>query len=93
MARTGPEAVASAHEHPPDVVLLDVGLPGMSGYDVARVLRSSFPGRFPILGLTGYSHPQDLIQAESAGFDQYLVKPIDLDLLRQYLGLDEPSRD
>ena len=85
-AFTGPDAVAAAAEFLPEVVLLDIGLPGMDGFEVARRLRAmpALAHAF-IVAMTGYGSDEDRAQAQAAGFDQYLVKPADLDLLREWL--------
>lgn len=68
----------------PDVVLLDIGLPGMSGYEVARRIRLSGPAML-LIAVTGYGQEEDRRLAAAAGFDHHLVKPIDLALLSQIL--------
>ena len=85
-AFTGPEAVAAAAEFLPEVVLLDIGLPGMDGFEVARRLRAmpALADTF-LVALTGYGSDEDRSRAREAGFDEYLVKPVDLDLLREWL--------
>jgi PAS domain S-box-containing protein len=86
IAFSGPAAVAAAAEFVPDVVLLDLGLPGMDGFEVARRLRAmpALAGAF-IVAISGYGRPDDLARARAAGFDEHLVKPADLDLLREWL--------
>jgi signal transduction histidine kinase len=70
----------------PDVVLLDIGLPEMDGYTVARRLRAMAPDENPtIVALTGYGQPADRDRAASAGFDEFLVKPVEPRLLNQLL--------
>jgi PAS domain S-box-containing protein len=77
-AYTGPIALEVALAHLPDVVLLDIGLPGLNGYEVARRLR-----QYPqlqgvrLVAMTGYGQESDLRLAEEAGFDRHLVKPVD----------------
>jgi CheY-like chemotaxis protein len=85
-AFTGPDAVALALEFSPEVVLLDIGLPGMDGFGVARALRGipELSDAF-IVAMTGYGSDVDRARAEEAGFDEYLVKPVDLDVLRTWL--------
>jgi len=81
----------------PDVVLLDIGLPGMTGYELARQF-SSHPvaSRAKLIALTGYGQPGDTEQAKAAGFAGYLVKPVDVDQLRErieaILAADAPRR-
>ncbi len=85
-ASNGPDAVAAAGEFLPEVVLLDIGLPGMDGYEVARRLREmpSLAGVF-LVAMTGYANPEDRLAAKEAGFDEHLAKPVDLDILREWL--------
>lgn len=73
---------------PPDVVLLDIGLPDIDGYEVARRLRSVLapPRRTRLVALTGYGQPADRRRAEEAGFDDHFVKPVDPDKLRAVLA-------
>ena len=74
----GVSAVATAIEFHPDVVLLDIGLPGMSGYEVARQLRASEQRRSMLLiALTGYGQDADRQRTREAGFDHHLVKPLE----------------
>jgi len=85
-AFTGPDAVAAAAEFAPEVVLLDLGLPGMDGFEVARRLRAmpALAGAF-LVAMSGYGSDEDRAEAREAGFDDYLIKPLDLDLLRELL--------
>jgi PAS domain S-box-containing protein len=77
--QTALDTAARAH---PDVVLLDIGLPGMTGYEVAQRMRENAAGRkTKIVALTGYGQEQDNEQARAAGFSAYLVKPVDADQL------------
>jgi CheY-like chemotaxis protein len=81
-AYSGPDAVARADQHKPDVVLLDIGMPQMSGYDVVRELRHHSRAPRPrIYALTAYTQVSDRIAAKQAGFDGHLAKPVDLDKL------------
>jgi CheY-like chemotaxis protein len=68
------------------VVLVDIGLPDISGYEVARRLREALGRRVQLVALTGYGQPQDRAQAEQAGFDAHLVKPVDPTRLFEALG-------
>jgi CheY-like chemotaxis protein len=82
----GPEAVALADAEKPDVVLLDIGMPQMSGYDVVRELRHfSRQPRPRIYALTAYTQVSDRIAAKQAGFDGHLAKPVDLEVLLEML--------
>jgi len=85
-AFTGPDAVTAAAEFLPEVVLLDIGLPGMDGYEVARRLRAmpALAGAF-LVAMSGYGSDEDRAKANLAGFDFYMVKPVDLDHLRELL--------
>jgi PAS domain S-box-containing protein len=75
-------ALDAAARAQPDVVLLDIGLPGMTGYEVAQRMRETGSGRHAkIVALTGYGQEQDNEQAKAAGFSAYLVKPVDADQL------------
>jgi CheY-like chemotaxis protein len=81
-AYDGPTAVEFALKHCPDVILLDIGLPGMSGYDVARQLRQESACRDAlIVAITGYGQEEDIRKSKEAGFDHHLVKPIDYQAL------------
>ncbi len=86
MAHDGWSALEAAHRHRPDVVVLDVGLPRMSGYEVARRLRSQpeFDETL-VVALTGYGSDDDRRTALEAGFDEHLVKPPSLAMLRSLL--------
>ena len=76
----GPSALAAALANPPDVMLIDIGLPGMDGYEVARQVRQHEGLRRVILvALTGYGGDEDRQRALAAGFDYHLAKPVDLD--------------
>src|SRR4051812_23402705 len=72
----GPAALRAARENPPDLVLLDVRMPRMSGIEVCRELRAGALGpRVPIIMLTARARPQDLEQGYAAGATEYIVKP------------------
>ena len=82
MVGDGSEALASAPVFAPDVVLLDIGLPMMDGYQVARRLREVAQTRAScLIALTGYGQPADRERARVAGFDHHLTKPADPDAL------------
>jgi CheY-like chemotaxis protein len=83
LAHDGASALAQAQAHRPDLVLLDIGLPGMSGYDVAQRLREQPEFRETLLvALTGYGQEEDRRRSYEAGFDEHLVKPPSMDVLR-----------
>lgn len=73
-APDGHVALEMAKLYPPDVVLLDIGLPGMDGYEVAKELRKQKPTLY-IAAVTGYGAPADKQRAANAGFDAHLCKP------------------
>jgi PAS domain S-box-containing protein len=78
----GLAALEVARSNVPDIMLVDIGLPGMNGYEVARAVRSAPELKNIVLvALTGYGRPEDKTQALAAGFDYHLVKPVDLDAL------------
>jgi CheY-like chemotaxis protein len=77
VVHSGVEALQAAPEFKPDVVLLDIGLPGIDGYEVARRLRSMTTERpFKIVAVTGWDQEADKRRSEEAGFDMHLVKPV-----------------
>jgi CheY-like chemotaxis protein/nitrogen-specific signal transduction histidine kinase len=81
------EALELAQSFVPDVVLLDIGLPRMDGYEVARRLRHSLLRKGArLIALTGYGQAEDRERAHAAGFDAHLVKPVDLEVLTKLLG-------
>jgi CheY-like chemotaxis protein len=86
MVHDGMDALDAAPEFMPDVVLLDIGLPGMDGYEVARRLRQQpLLDRVVIIATTGYGQDSDRRLSEQAGFDHHLVKPADFGILKQIL--------
>jgi len=76
----GPSALGAATEFDPDIALLDIGLPAMDGYELARRLREHPPSAKPLrlIAITGYGRDTDRAQTREAGFDFHIVKPIDL---------------
>jgi signal transduction histidine kinase len=89
LAFDGPSALTAAAEFRPSVVLLDIGLPGMSGYEVARCLRQHASHRdLLLIAVTGYGQEEDRQQARDAGFDHHFVKPMDPDVLQELLRGD-----
>jgi len=86
-APDGPAALEAARAYRPDVVLLDLGLPGMSGYEVCRRLREGHFANGPlVVALTGYGQDEDRRRTREAGFDRHLVKPVNPDELRGVLA-------
>jgi CheY-like chemotaxis protein len=87
VAHDGPAALALAAAFRPDVVLLDLGLPGMDGYEVARRLRErTDSGRLLVVVLSGYGRDEDRRRSLEAGCDLHWVKPPDSELLRRLLA-------
>ena len=78
MAEDGPSGLDLVLNERPDTALLDVGLPGMSGYELARRIRETLPHeKIQLIAVTGYGQPSDREEASRAGFDAHLLKPID----------------
>jgi CheY-like chemotaxis protein len=93
-AADGPEALAEVDRRRPDVVLLDLGLPGMDGFETARRLRLREGAAFIwLVALTGYASEADQRRAREAGCDCHLAKPADPDLLQQLLDAWRSARD
>ncbi|MDC3955887.1 hybrid sensor histidine kinase/response regulator [Polyangium jinanense] len=94
VAHSGSEGIAKARIFDPEVILCDLGLPGMNGYEVARALRADSAHRDRILiALTGYASPEDRKRSRAAGFDRHLAKPLDLKTLDRLLAeLCGPAR-
>jgi PAS domain S-box-containing protein len=89
VARDGPAALRAAGEFHPELVLLDIGLPGMDGYAVARALRAEpAEGRVRLVALTGYGREEDRRRSAEAGFDDHLVKPIAPETLLELLAAE-----
>ena len=88
----GEGAVQSATAKNPDVILMDIGLPRMSGYDAARQIRAGCKDKpMMIIALTGWGQDSDRRQSAEAGIDHHLVKPLDLGRLRQLLEPGSPA--
>jgi two-component system, cell cycle response regulator DivK len=78
-ARTGREAVTAAHEHKPDVILMDLSLPEMDGWEAAREIKNDPEiAGIPLIALTAHTLPGDRQKAMEAGFDNYISKPINV---------------
>lgn len=96
-AADGPAGIALAQEERPDLILLDIQLPGMDGYAVARALRrESSLEQVPLLAVSSYAMTGDRERALAAGFDGYLEKPIEptdfVAQVRKHLGLATDSQ-
>jgi signal transduction histidine kinase len=85
VASDGASALAEAAQFHPQVVLLDIGMPGMDGYDVARELRARHSERMVIIALTGYGQPEDRERTKAAGFTDHVTKPIDPGALNEIM--------
>ncbi|MFI5398062.1 MAG: response regulator [Candidatus Binatia bacterium] len=80
-------ALNAAETHHPEVVLMDIGLPGMDGYQIAKQLRQQQGGEKVVLvALTGFGEDEDRRRSSEAGFNHHLVKPVDPDVLQQFLS-------
>jgi CheY-like chemotaxis protein len=90
-AAGGREGIDAALRCLPEVALIDIGLPDVDGYEVARTLRHRLEDRIWLVALTGYGQPQDRLRAEEAGFDAHLVKPIEPARLAEMLERLAPS--
>lgn len=92
-AADGAEALAVFDRMQPEIVLLDIGLPDIDGYEVARRIRSrQGPRKTLLIALTGWGQEQDKKRAALAGFDEHLTKPVSLDLLRMLMNVANPGR-
>jgi CheY-like chemotaxis protein len=87
MAHDGRTALSAARAFGPDFVLLDIGLPGLDGYDVIQELRG-MPGvaEAIIVATTGYGREEDRTRCLAAGFDEHLTKPVDLERIQRILA-------
>jgi CheY-like chemotaxis protein/two-component sensor histidine kinase len=82
---SGIDALAAAQNFAPQVVLLDIGLPQIDGYQVARQLRDAFGRSMKLVAVTGYGQAKDIELAQQVGFDHHLLKPVSLDQLTAVL--------
>lgn len=85
-AYDGPSAIALAGEFRPEIILLDIGLPGMSGYEVAAQMRArpELQSAF-LVAMTGFGQAEDIQRASEAGFNHHLVKPVAAEALKELL--------
>jgi two-component system, chemotaxis family, CheB/CheR fusion protein len=91
-ASNGEDAINLLTTDPPDLALVDIGLPGISGYEVAREVRERLPtAEVTLIALTGYGQPADVNQALATGFDAHVVKPLGLAALRRLCGSIHPG--
>jgi PAS domain S-box-containing protein len=92
MAYDGPAALELVRRRRPDLVLLDIGLPGMDGYEVARRCRQDEDlRRITLVAMTGYGKEEDRRRSQEAGFNAHLVKPVNLEDLRVLLTQPDPT--
>jgi PAS domain S-box-containing protein len=93
VARDGSDALLKASVFVPEVVLCDIGLPGMDGYEVARRIRANLQLQQPLLvALSGYARPEDVQRSRDAGFDAHFAKPTDLATLTRILATTAARR-
>jgi CheY-like chemotaxis protein len=85
VAGDGPDGLRKALDWHPDVALLDIGLPGMDGYEVARRVREALDGHVRLVALTAWGRADDRERAFDAGFDDHLTKPADPEALSRLL--------
>ena len=74
------------------VAIIDIGVPGMDGYEVARRVRAALGQSVLLVAMTGYGQESDRLQALSAGFDTHLTKPVDIELVERILESPSPQR-
>jgi signal transduction histidine kinase/ActR/RegA family two-component response regulator len=92
-AADGPAALDCLQRERVPVAVLDIGLPGLDGYELARRIRAAFGPQIVLVALTGYGRQSDARKAMEAGFDQHLTKPVDMQRLAQAMEMaDDPSR-
>jgi len=91
----GAAALATAADMRPEVAIIDIGLPGMDGYELAGALRAQFKGELRLIALSGYGLADDLRRSSAAGFEAHLVKPVDPIRLAALLGAEtaRPIKD
>lgn len=86
-AHDGPDALAMVDDYRPDLALIDIGLPGMDGYELARRLRERIDLASAVLvALTGYGGEADRLRSQAAGFDRHMLKPVDFSALSALLS-------
>jgi CheY-like chemotaxis protein len=93
VASNGQAALRLAEEITPDAAIVDIGMPGMNGYEVARRLRSTVEGqKMTLIALTGWGQPEDQRQAFAAGFDHHCTKPADIEDLLEMIAAGRSSQ-
>jgi len=90
---SGREGLVEAARFEPDIVLLDLTMPELDGYEVARRLREDFGDRpMHLVALTGWNTPDHIAQAIAGGFDDYLIKPVDVSALESIMSRTVPAQ-
>ena len=89
-AYDGEEALEADGDFLPQVVLLDIGLPKMSGFDVARGIRAARGPRVLIVAITGWGQEEDRQRSREAGFDHHFTKPVDIERLLELIDRERP---
>jgi CheY-like chemotaxis protein len=92
IAYDGPEAIEAADEFQPAVALLDIGLPKLSGYDIARHVRQKQGADVLLVAITGWGQEEDRRRAREAGFDHHFTKPADFEVLLQLIDRELKAR-
>ncbi|MBK9242413.1 MAG: response regulator [Acidobacteria bacterium] len=92
-AEDGPTALALATEFQPDVAILDIGMPGVSGYEVAEELRRRRGATLTLVALSGMGEAAHKARAAEAGFDRHFTKPVDIELLSAFLAEQDIGRN
>ena len=86
VAKDGPSAIELAKSYLPDIILMDIGIPGMDGYDACKLMRKEPAlSNTIIIAQTGWGEEKHRKLSKEAGFDHHLVKPVDLDVLKNLI--------
>ena len=93
VAHDGPGALATAARTRPELVFIDIGLPGMDGYALATALRAAGLDRAALVAVTGYGRVEDVQRSREHGFDRHIVKPVDLAELQRVTALRQRGKD
>ena len=89
-ARDGAEGLARILAARPDVAIVDIGLRGMDGYELARQVRASLGPALVLVAMTGHGRETDRLRALAAGFDAHMTKPVDIELVERVLAACGP---
>jgi CheY-like chemotaxis protein len=97
-AAVGEQALREAIEHQPDIALIDIGLPDIDGYEIARRIRELPSGKsITLVAVTGYGQPKDIQRSLEAGFDFHLTKPVEVEdikaLFTRVAGMVSAKKD